>query len=99
MKEKIITKAAEMFLSLGFKSVTMDDISNEMGISKKTIYTHFNNKTQLVKESVLKVFEEISCGIDAIQDLEKDPIEELYDRNLPSYAEALVAIPTISSRY
>ena len=79
MKEKIITKAAEMFLSLGFKSVTMDDISNEMGISKKTIYTHFNNKTQLVKESVLKVFEEISCGINAIQDLEKDPIEELYE--------------------
>ena len=79
MKEKIITKAAEMFLSLGFKSVTMDDISNEMGISKKTIYTHFKNKTQLVKESVLMVFEGISCGIDTIQAEKKDPIEELYE--------------------
>ena len=79
MKEKITIKAAEMFLSLGFKSVTMDDISNEMGISKKTIYTHFKNKTELVKESVLRVFEGISCGIDSIQLEKKDPIEELYE--------------------
>ena len=33
-----IEKATEMYLTLGFKSVTMDDIANEMGISKKTIY-------------------------------------------------------------
>tara|TARA_R100001369_G_scaffold88187_1_gene124396 strand:- start:1235 stop:1840 length:606 start_codon:yes stop_codon:yes gene_type:complete len=79
MKEKIIIKAAEMFLSLGFKSVTMDDISNEMGISKKTIYTHFKNKTELVKESVLSVFQGITCGIDNILLENKDPIEELYE--------------------
>tara|TARA_R110000796_G_scaffold77232_14_gene172510 strand:- start:1999 stop:2115 length:117 start_codon:yes stop_codon:yes gene_type:complete len=38
MKEKIIFKSTDLFLNLGFKSVTMDDIANEMGISKKTIY-------------------------------------------------------------
>ena len=36
MKDKILQKAADMFLNLGFKSVTMDDIAREMGISKKT---------------------------------------------------------------
>lgn len=35
MKDKIIKKATEMFLKLGFKSVTMDDIACEMCISKK----------------------------------------------------------------
>ena len=79
MKDKIIQKAAEMFINLGFKSVTMDDIANEMGISKKTIYSHFNNKTQLVKETVLTVFHSITCGIDHIRSLEKNPIEELYE--------------------
>jgi len=79
MKEKIIQKASELFLNLGFKSVTMDDIANEMGISKKTIYTHFNNKTELVLEAVLAVFHEITCGIDHIQALQKNPIEELYE--------------------
>jgi AcrR family transcriptional regulator len=79
MKEKIIEKAAEMFLTLGFKSVTMDDIAQEMGISKKTIYSHFKNKTELVKQAVLSVFHHITCGIDHIQAERKDPIEELYE--------------------
>ncbi len=35
MKDKIIAKATELFLKLGFKSVTMDDIAGEMCISKK----------------------------------------------------------------
>ena len=48
MKEKIIQKSADLFLSYGFKSVTMDDIANALGISKKTIYQHFDNKTKLV---------------------------------------------------
>lgn len=79
MKEKILQKAEELFLTFGFKSVTMDDIANQMGISKKTIYTHFKNKTHLVKESTLNMFDTISKGIDCICTLEKDPIEELFE--------------------
>lgn len=79
MKEKILEKAAEMFLNLGFKSVTMDDIANEMGISKKTIYAHYENKTQLVKACTQNLFCTVSQGIDAICALGKNPIEELYE--------------------
>jgi len=67
-----------MFLSLGFKSVTMDDIANEMGISKKTIYTHYSNKTQLVEECTFTVFDRICVGIDTICESAPNPIEELY---------------------
>ncbi|WP_047548364.1 TetR/AcrR family transcriptional regulator [Psychroserpens sp. Hel_I_66] len=79
MKDKIIHKSADMFLNLGFKSVTMDDIASEMGISKKTIYQHFTNKTKLVEATTLQVFEFISHGIDCICELEKNPIEEIYE--------------------
>ena len=41
MKEKIISKASELFLKLGFKSVTMDDIAGEMCISKKPFINIF----------------------------------------------------------
>lgn len=78
MKDQILIKATDMFLTLGFKSVTMDDIANEMGISKKTIYQHFSNKDSLVKEATMYLFETISCGIDDICALGKDPIEELF---------------------
>jgi len=79
MKEKIKITAKELFLNLGFKSVTMDDIANEMGISKKTIYTHFSNKTDLVHEVTSSLFCQISEGIDLICATEKNSIEELFE--------------------
>lgn len=68
-----------MFLNLGFKSVTMDEIAKEMGISKKTIYAHYEHKTELVEDSTIYLFEKISEGIDTICALQKNPIEELYE--------------------
>jgi AcrR family transcriptional regulator len=57
----------------------MDDIANKLGMSKKTIYQHFENKTKLVEATTLYMFDIISHGIDCICELEKNPIEELYD--------------------
>ncbi|WP_242082990.1 TetR/AcrR family transcriptional regulator [Aestuariivivens sediminis] len=79
MRDKILHHAADMFLNYGFKSVTMDDIADALGISKKTIYQHFDNKTKLVEATVMNLFQIISKGIDAICELHKNPIEEVYD--------------------
>ena len=79
MKEKILVTATELFLNLGFKSVTMDDLAEQMGISKKTIYTHFKNKTDLVEQCTLSLFHKISHGIDCICEKGKNPIEEEYE--------------------
>ena len=79
MRENIISKAEELFLSFGFKSVTMDDIANAMGISKKTIYAHFANKTELVEVVTFSILDHISDGIDRINAASINPIEELYD--------------------
>ncbi|PIA79206.1 TetR family transcriptional regulator [Gaetbulibacter sp. 4G1] len=78
MRDKILLGATDLFLSYGFKSVTMDDIASSLGVSKKTIYQHFDNKTKLVEATTLNLFESISCGIDHICSLEKNPIEEIY---------------------
>ena len=45
---EIIEGAAENFMRYGVKAVTMDDLSRFLGISKKTIYKHFNDKKELV---------------------------------------------------
>src|SRR5690606_38707353 len=79
MKDKIIHKATELFLNLGFKSVTMDDLANAMGISKKTIYSHFRNKTELVEATTMVTSQHIIRGIEEIMALGKNPIEELYE--------------------
>ena len=79
MKEKILLKATDLFLNLGFKSVTMDDLATEMGMSKKTIYTHFPTKTKLVQASTLHLFKEINFGINEIRERRENPIEELFE--------------------
>lgn len=76
MKEKIIEKASDLFLRLGFKSVTMDDIAGEMCISKKTIYKFFCNKEILIEESTAMVHKAVHQSIDAIVEKNHNAIEE-----------------------
>ena len=79
MKEKIINKAKEMFLRLGFKSITMDDIACEMCISKKTIYKYFSNKDILIEESIQMVHKEVHETIDQIVAKNFNAIEENFE--------------------
>ncbi|WP_299678664.1 TetR/AcrR family transcriptional regulator [uncultured Tenacibaculum sp.] len=76
MEDKIINKAGEMFLTLGFKSVTMDDISSELGISKKTLYKYFSNKASLVSASCATIHQSIEGTIDLIKSQNHNAIEE-----------------------
>ncbi|CAN5202931.1 TetR/AcrR family transcriptional regulator [soil metagenome] len=79
MKEDILKMAAELFLTLGFKSVTMDDIAQKMGISKKTIYTHFSTKNKLVEATTLFLMDIINNGIEDIRQKDLNAIEELFE--------------------
>lgn len=83
MKDKIINKATEMFLKLGFKSVTMDDIACEMCISKKTIYKFFTNKEVLIEEGNNVFHEKINKGINDIMAKSDNAIQENFNiRNM-----------------
>jgi AcrR family transcriptional regulator len=79
MKEKIITKASDLFMKLGFKSVTMDDIAGEMCISKKTIYKFFCNKEILIEESTATVHSEIHEIISNIVAKQFNAIQENFE--------------------
>lgn len=76
MKEKIIEKAGELFLKVGFKTVTMDDIAKEMGISKKTIYKFFENKEVLIETCTQVANNGIRETIDLIIKQNYNAIEE-----------------------
>src|SRR5207248_10847592 len=51
-RQRIVLSAREHFFSHGFRSVTMDDLAEELGISKKTLYAYFPGKFDLL-EAVL----------------------------------------------
>src|SRR5215469_12163978 len=51
-RQRIVGAARAHFFSHGFRSVTIDDLAEELGISKKTLYAHFPGKFDLL-EAVL----------------------------------------------
>ncbi|MGN6719163.1 MAG: helix-turn-helix domain-containing protein, partial [Candidatus Binatia bacterium] len=46
--ERIVSAARAHFFAHGFRSVTMDDLAAELGMSKKTLYAQFPSKTELL---------------------------------------------------
>jgi TetR/AcrR family transcriptional regulator, cholesterol catabolism regulator len=81
METNIINRSSEMYLRLGFKSVTMDDVASEMGISKKTIYQYFSNKRELVEAVINSIFTQVSNKMNEITNSNLNPIEKLFKMN------------------
>ncbi len=79
MGELILEKAKEMYLNLGFKGVTLDDIAQEMSISKKTIYQHYANKNELVEAVGTQLMQIIFDEIQKIAASGCNAIEELFE--------------------
>jgi TetR/AcrR family transcriptional regulator, cholesterol catabolism regulator len=77
IKERILIKSQELYFTRGIRSVTMDDIATELGISKKTIYHHFADKGTLVEESTIYFLQKEKCQEEKIFQQSKNPIDEI----------------------
>jgi AcrR family transcriptional regulator len=52
-KQLLLKKAGDLFKKYGVKNLTMDDVAKELGMSKKTIYRHVENKAELVQLALM----------------------------------------------
>ena len=57
-KQKVVAHVSQMIISLGVKSVRMDDVATEMGMSKRTLYEMFGDKEELLYQSIVYSVEE-----------------------------------------
>ncbi|MEM7038657.1 MAG: TetR/AcrR family transcriptional regulator [Bacteroidota bacterium] len=73
-KTRIITGADALFKRRGIRSVTMDDIARELGMSKKTLYQYFSNKADIVHAVTEQHFDEELQMCKEIMANAKDPI-------------------------
>ena len=51
-RDNIIHHASKMFVEQGIKAVRMDDIAQELSISKRTLYELFGDKEELIFQSI-----------------------------------------------
>ncbi|HRI46417.1 MAG TPA: TetR/AcrR family transcriptional regulator [Ignavibacteriaceae bacterium] len=77
-KKKIIDYARERFLTDGFYKISMDEISKELKISKKTIYKHFESKDVLVHESIFSFVKNLSSKISEITESDENAVIKFY---------------------
>lgn len=74
-KTQLLQCAITKFTRFGSKHVTLDDLATELGISKKTIYSFFKNKEDLVKSSLESLLNEYKTDINRIVNSNgKDPV-------------------------
>jgi AcrR family transcriptional regulator len=77
-KVRIREKAKELFLRYGIRSVSMDDIANQLGMSKKTIYQYFTDKNELVDAVVDEEVTDMQSDCLKCSEAARDPIEEIF---------------------
>ena len=78
---KFILKAAELFIENGAKTLTMDDIAREFGISKKTLYQKYKNKEELLEEVLQYKLEEVIARINYLDENIDNAVERMICRD------------------
>lgn len=80
--EELYSKVLELYKKYGVKSVTMEDVSRELGISKKTLYTHVVDKKELVEKVIHFDFDVVNdCFMDVFDKEGLNAIEQLFEVN------------------
>lgn len=77
-KEKILSFAEKKFSQNGFYKTTMDELSREMKISKKTIYKHYASKDELLNAVIDFITESIKTKVTKLVSKKINSVEKLY---------------------
>ncbi len=76
-KHQIVQAAFSQFRQFGFKNVTMDDLARNIGVSKKTLYELFEDKDDLVLESVKYMLDSNQCETEDAFKKSKNAVEQI----------------------
>ncbi len=76
-KQEIITGVARLYNKYGIKSITMDDVARELGVSKKTLYAFFSDKSELVSDVVDHMIKEKTDFFASQKQGRENAVEEL----------------------
>lgn len=77
MEEQILEEFKQLVFKKGIKSVSIDELSRQLKISKKTIYQYFKSKDQLIEKLLKKHLDVHKNSIEKIHNESEDVIKEL----------------------
>lgn len=77
-KNRIAEKAEALYMRFGIRSVSMENMAEELGMSKKTLYQYFADKDELVEEVVKRHTLAIREECEQIAKEAKDAVHEIF---------------------
>ena len=78
IKQRIQQAAHDLVMQYSIRSVSMDDIANNLGMSKKTIYQYFKDKDELVEAVVDNVIDTNQCTCNDDRDKADNAVHEIF---------------------
>lgn len=78
-RQKVIETAKKLFSEYGFKKVSMDLIAQKSGVTKKTIYTYFKDKDDLLKYFIFEEYRKMEKIASDIEKKEIDVAEKFHE--------------------
>ena len=80
MKEEQILKAAKKLISkYGYKKVSMDEIADEAGVTKKTVYSYFESKEELLNVLIRKELEKMKKDLEVLEQEKGDLLVSIHE--------------------
>ncbi|HNE30690.1 MAG TPA: helix-turn-helix domain-containing protein, partial [Saprospiraceae bacterium] len=83
VRERILEGAEGLFMKYGIRSVSMDDIARQLGISKKTLYQHFADKDDMIQQVSLS---HLSRNQQEMEDMRRQAVNAIDELALISVA-------------
>lgn len=77
-KERILEKASDLFMRYGIRSITMDEIASQLGVSKKTLYQFFADKDAMVEAVVNEETKRNEEGCRQFSDKAENAVHEIF---------------------
>lgn len=90
----ILEKVLSLFKRYGTRSVTMDDISRELGISKKTLYQEFSDKDELINRVIDFDMEQSRIFLEEVRKSKTNAVQELFLLNRQIHSVRTLYSPT-----
>ena len=93
--QNISEKAAKLFKKFGIKSITMDDVARETGMSKKTLYQIVADKSELIERVIQNDMAYFKDEIVKLEQFNYDPVHEIIELNKLIYKLIIEGSPSI----
>ena len=95
-EQEIIEKARNLFMKYGLRSITMDDLAHEIGISKKTLYQYFKDKADLILKITKLEIERMNEKMNTFFNKDENTIDKMMKINKYLIEMRKKHLPTLS---